>query len=96
MAFAEKFYISGKSKTMHNTYDKVNEIIAKYDSGEINKTTMMTELDSYVSANAMQALVVDSDWTTVYVSNMSGDNRLLQRLMLSILLGGAGKAEERS
>ncbi len=96
VAFAEKFYISGKSKTMHNTYDKVNEIIAKYDSGEINKTTMMTELDSYVSANAMQALVVDSDWTTVYVSNMSGDNRLLQRLMLSILLGGAGKAEENS
>jgi hypothetical protein len=44
----------------------------------------------------MQALVVDSDWTTVYVSNMSGDNRLLQRLMLSILLGGAGKAEENS
>jgi len=61
-----------------------------YNNGTITKSTMMSELDSYVSGNAMTALVVDSAWSTVYVSNSSGDDRLLQRLMLSILYGGVG------
>ena len=92
VAFAEKFYISGKQGTMSETYEKINEIMNEYDAGNISKSTMMAELDSYVSGNAMTALVVDSSWTTVYVSNSSGDDRLLQRLMLSILTGGLENA----
>lgn len=92
VAFAEKFYISGKQETMSETYEKINEIMNEYDAGNISKSTMMAELDSYVSGNAMTALVVDSSWTTVYVSNSSGDDRLLQRLMLSILTGGLENA----
>ena len=88
VAFAEKFFIKGKQDTMSDTYSKINEIMQEYDAGSITKNTMMTELDGYVSGNAMTALVVDSDWTTVYVSNSSGDDRLLQRLMLSIFSGG--------
>ncbi|SEF41664.1 sensor histidine kinase [Lachnospira multipara] len=96
VAFAEKFYISGKQETMSETYDKINEIMLQYDDGDISKSTMMAELDGYVSGNAMTALVVDSSWSTVYVSNSSGDDRLLQRLMLSILTGGLENATDSS
>ncbi len=96
VAFAEKFYISGKQETMSETYDKINEIMLQYDDGDISKSTMMAELDGYVSGNAMTALVVDSSWSTVYVSNSSGDDRLLQRLMLSILTGGLENVTDSS
>lgn len=80
---SENFYLKDKQKSMLNTYDKIDSLISKYDNGEMTEEEMSDSIEQITTACAISTIVVNSDWTTVYI-NTQGESDMLNRLRMSI------------
>lgn len=81
--FSEKFYMKDKQETMLNAYHSINEACNNYDAGNISETDLKNSLEQISTSKGMSVIIVNSDWTTFYVST-NGDEMLLERLKKSI------------
>ena len=82
-AFSERFYIDGKRKLMLSKYDSINSILTDYSAGNITDTQLNDSLEQLTNSTAMSVIVVNSDWTTVYVSS-NVEDEMINRLRMSI------------
>ena len=82
-AFSERFYIDGKRKLMLSKYDSINSILTYYSAGNITDTQLNDSLEQLTNSTAMSVIVVNSDWTTVYVSS-NVEDEMINRLRMSI------------
>ena len=82
-AFAEQYYLKDKRNSMLETYEKIDEIITKYDSGELTDDSMSDSIEQITAGAGISAIVVNSDWTVVYI-NTGGEADMLNRLRMSI------------
>ncbi|MDO5382056.1 MAG: HAMP domain-containing sensor histidine kinase [Eubacteriales bacterium] len=83
IAFSEKFYLEDKHKSMLDSYDSINSTCSDYENGNINEEELNTNLEQIATSNAISVIIVNSDWTTYYVSTQ-GDEMMLERLKMSI------------
>lgn len=84
--FAEKFYLKDKQKAMLDTYNNIEDILDKYDNNEITESQMSDSIEKAITGNATAVLVVNSDWSIVYVSTKA-EGELMGRLRMSIFNG---------
>ncbi len=84
--FAEKFYLKDKQKAMLDTYNNIEDILGKYDNNEITESQMSDSIEKAITGNATAVLVVNSDWSIVYVSTKA-EGELMGRLRMSIFNG---------
>ncbi len=82
-AFSERFYLDGKRKLMLSKYDSINSILTDYSAGNITDTQLNDSLEQLTNSTAMSVIVVNSDWTTVYVSS-NVEDEMINRLRMSI------------
>ena len=82
-AFSEQFYFDGKRKLMLSNYDCINDIFNNYSAGDITDNQMNDSLEQLTNSTAMSVIVVNSDWTTVYVSS-NVEDEMINRLRMSI------------
>lgn len=82
-AFSEQFYFDGKRKLMLSNYDCINDIFNNYSTGDITDNQMNDSLEQLTNSTAMSVIVVNSDWTTVYVSS-NVEDEMINRLRMSI------------
>lgn len=82
-AFAERYYLRDKQNSMLETYDKIDRIILKYDNGELNDDEMNDSIEKLTTGVGISTLIVNSDWTVVYI-NTKGEADMLDRLRMSI------------
>lgn len=82
-AFSEQFYFDGKRKLMLSNYDCINDILNNYSAGDITDNQMNDSLEQLTNSTAMSVIVVNSDWTTVYVSS-NVEDEMINRLRMSI------------
>ena len=82
-AFSEQFYFDGKRKLMLSNYDCINDIFNNYSAGYITDNQMNDSLEQLTNSTAMSVIVVNSDWTTVYVSS-NVEDEMINRLRMSI------------
>lgn len=82
-AFSEQFYFDGKRKLMLSNYDCINDILNNYSTGDITDNQMNDSLEQLTNSTAMSVIVVNSDWTTVYVSS-NVEDEMINRLRMSI------------
>lgn len=82
-AFSEQFYFDGKRKLMLSNYDCINDIFNNYSVGDITDNQMNDSLEQLTNSTAMSVIVVNSDWTTVYVSS-NVEDEMINRLRMSI------------
>ncbi|MDO5403541.1 MAG: HAMP domain-containing sensor histidine kinase, partial [Eubacteriales bacterium] len=68
---------------MLKTYEEIDEIITKYDNGELTDDGMNDRLEQITTGAGISAIVVNSDWTIVYI-NTKGEADMLDRLRMSI------------
>jgi signal transduction histidine kinase len=80
---AEKFYFADKQKSMLSTYNQIDTILNKYDSGSVTQAQMSDSIEQLTTSNAISVIVVNSDWSTVY-TNTKGENDMIDRLRMSI------------
>ena len=93
--FSEKFYINGKKSSMLESYNKISEIMSKYSDSSDLETDAYNELEQLTSSMAITAIIVGSDWSTVYSSTVD-DTELLTRLGESIFNGDIFKDTDSS
>ena len=82
-AIAENYYLKDKRNSMLLTYDKIDDIITKYDNGELTEAEMNDNIEQITTSCAISTIVVNSDWTVVYI-NTRGEADMLDRLRMSI------------
>lgn len=82
-AIAENYYLKDKRNSMLLTYDKIDDIITKYDNGELTEAEMNDNIEQITTRCAISTIVVNSDWTVVYI-NTRGEADMLDRLRMSI------------
>lgn len=82
-AFSEQFYFDGKRKLMLSNYDCINDILNNYSAGDITDNQMNDSLEQLTNSTAMSVIIVNSDWTTVYVSS-NVEDEMINRLRMSI------------
>ncbi len=83
ITFSEKFYMQDKQETMLNAYESIDDACNQYSSGSISDTDLRNNLEQVSTSKGMSIIIVNSDWTTFYVST-HGDEMMLERLKKSI------------
>ena len=68
---------------MLSNYDCINDIFNNYSAGDITDNQMNDSLEQLTNSTAMSVIVVNSDWTTVYVSS-NVEDEMINRLRMSI------------
>ena len=83
ITFSEKFYIKDKQEAMLNAYESIDYACDQYSSGSLADTDLKNNLEQVSTSKGMSVIIVNSDWTTFYVSTQ-GDEMMLERLKKSI------------
>lgn len=83
ITFSEKFYMQDKQEAMLNAYESIDDACNQYSSGSISDTDLRNNLEQVSTSKGMSIIIVNSDWTTFYVST-HGDEMMLERLKKSI------------
>ena len=83
ITFSEKFYMQDKREAMLNAYEGIDDACNQYSSGSISDTDLRNNLEQVSTSKGMSIIIVNSDWTTFYVST-HGDEMMLERLKKSI------------
>ena len=83
ITFSEKFYMQDKREAMLNAYESIDDACNQYSSGSISDTDLRNNLEQVSTSKGMSIIIVNSDWTTFYVST-HGDEMMLERLKKSI------------
>ena len=83
ITFSEKFYMQDKWEAMLNAYESIDDACNQYSSGSISDTDLRNNLEQVSTSKGMSIIIVNSDWTTFYVST-HGDEMMLERLKKSI------------
>lgn len=83
VTFSEKFYMQDKQEAMLNAYESIDDACNQYSSGSISDTDLRNNLEQVSTSKGMSIIIVNSDWTTFYVST-HGDEMMLERLKKSI------------
>ena len=83
ITFSEKFYMKDKQETMLNAYESIDDACDQYSSGSLADTDLKNNLEQVSTSKGMSVIIVNSDWTTFYVSTQ-GDEMMLERLKKSI------------
>ncbi len=83
ITFSEKFYMKDKQETMLNAYESIDAACNKYSDGSMSDTDLKNNLEQVSTSKGMSIIIVNSDWTTFYVST-HGDEMMLERLKKSI------------
>ena len=73
-----------KQETMLNAYESIDAACNKYSDGSISDTDLKNNLEQVSTSKGMSIIIVNSDWTTFYVST-HGDEMMLERLKKSII-----------
>ncbi len=81
--FSEKFYMKDKQEAMLNAYECIDDACNQYSSGSLSDTDLRNNLEQVSTSKGMSIIIVNSDWTTFYVST-HGDEMMLERLKKSI------------
>ena len=79
--FSEKFYMEDKQQEMLNAYSSVNDACIQYSDDSISETDLRNNLEQISTSKGISMIIVNSDWTTFYVST-HGDEMLLESLSL--------------
>ena len=82
ITFSEKFYMQDKQEAMLNAYESIDDACNQYSSGSISDTDLRNNLEQVSTSKGMSIIIVNSDWTTFYVST-HGDEMMLERLKKS-------------
>ena len=72
-----------KREAMLNAYESIDDACNQYSSGSISDTDLRNNLEQVSTSKGMSIIIVNSDWTTFYVST-HGDEMMLERLKKSI------------
>lgn len=83
ITFSEKFYMKDKQEAMLNAYESIDDACDQYSSGSMTDTDLKNNLEQVSTSKGMSVIIVNSDWTTFYVSTQ-GDEMMLERLKKSI------------
>ena len=83
ITFSEKFYMKDKQEAMLNAYESIDDASDQYSSGSLADTDLKNNLEQVSTSKGMSVIIVNSDWTTFYVSTQ-GDEMMLERLKKSI------------
>lgn len=83
ITFSEKFYMKDKQEAMLNAYENIDDACDQYSSGSLADTDLKNNLEQVSTSKGMSVIIVNSDWTTFYVSTQ-GDEMMLERLKKSI------------
>lgn len=83
ITFSEKFYMKDKQEAMLNAYESIDDACDQYSSGSLAGTDLKNNLEQVSTSKGMSVIIVNSDWTTFYVSTQ-GDEMMLERLKKSI------------
>ena len=83
ITFSEKFYMNDKQEAMLNAYESIDDACDQYSSGSLADTDLKNNLEQVSTSKGMSVIIVNSDWTTFYVSTQ-GDEMMLERLKKSI------------
>jgi two-component system sensor histidine kinase VanS len=83
ITFSEKFYMQDKQEAMLNAYESIDDACNQYSSGSISDTDLRNNLEQVSTSKGISIIIVNSDWTTFYVST-HGDEMMLERLKKSI------------
>ena len=83
ITFSEKFYMKDKQEAMLNAYESIDDACDQYSSGSMADTDLKNNLEQVSTSKGMSVIIVNSDWTTFYVSTQ-GDEMMLERLKKSI------------
>ena len=83
ITFSEKFYMKDKQEAMLNAYESIDDACDQYSSGSLTDTDLKNNLEQVSTSKGMSVIIVNSDWTTFYVSTQ-GDEMMLERLKKSI------------
>ena len=83
ITFSEKFYMRDKQEAMLNAYESIDDACNQYSAGSISDTDLRNNLEQVSTSKGMSIIIVNSDWTTFYVST-HGDEMMLERLKKSI------------
>lgn len=83
ITFSEKFYMQDKQEAMLNAYESIDDACNQYSAGSISDTDLRNNLEQVSTSKGMSIIIVNSDWTTFYVST-HGDEMMLERLKKSI------------
>ena len=83
ITLSEKFYMKDKQEAMLNAYESIDDACDQYSSGSLADTDLKNNLEQVSTSKGMSVIIVNSDWTTFYVSTQ-GDEMMLERLKKSI------------
>ena len=83
ITFSEKFYMQDKQEAMLNAYESIDDACNQYSAGSISDTDLRNNLEQVSTSKGMSIIIVNSAWTTFYVST-HGDEMMLERLKKSI------------
>lgn len=83
ITFSEKFYMKDKQEAMLNAYESIDNACDQYSSGSLADTDLKNNLEQVSTSKGMSVIIVNSDWTTFYVSTQ-GNEMMLERLKKSI------------
>lgn len=83
VTFSEKFYMKDKQEAMLNAYECIDDACNQYSLGSMSDTDLRNNLEQVSTSKGMSIIIVNSDWTTFYVST-HGDEMMLERLKKSI------------
>ena len=72
-----------KQEAMLNAYESIDDACDQYSSGSLADTDLKNNLEQVSTSKGMSVIIVNSDWTTFYVSTQ-GDEMMLERLKKSI------------
>lgn len=64
---------------MLNAYESIDDACNQYSAGSISDTDLRNNLEQVSTSKGMSIIIVNSDWTTFYVST-HGDEMMLERL----------------
>ena len=68
ITFSEKFYMQDKQEAMLNAYESIDDACNQYSAGSISDTDLRNNLEQVSTSKGMSIIIVNSDWTTFYVS----------------------------
>lgn len=83
ITFSEKFYMKDKQEAMLNAYESIDNVCSQYSAGSMSETDLRNNLEQVSTSKSISIIIVNSDWTTFYVSTQ-GDEMMLDRLKKSI------------
>ena len=78
------FYENSKERVLKEGYYKIEEELNRYVQGDYSKEQLIDKLNDITDDHEMHAIVVDSDWSLVFVCDYT-DKFLKDRLVSSIM-----------